>query len=61
MKKGALVELEQNPQNLRDAIVFLKQARLDMVSRLANGTLKAPDSTHLYACMALTLLTGESS
>jgi hypothetical protein len=51
--------VDQNPQNLRDAIVFLKHARTNVVARLADGSLKTPDTAHLYAFLALALMTGE--
>jgi hypothetical protein len=43
----------------KDAIVFLRQARDSVMSRIRNGSLKNPDSAHLLAMQALNILQGE--
>jgi len=46
--------------NHRDAIVFLRHGREDVVRRMKEGSLKSLDTAHLYMMLALATLTGEA-
>ena len=43
----------------RDAIVFLRQAQTNVINRIRDGELKAPDPAHLLSMQALNILQGE--
>lgn len=46
--------------NQKDAIVFLRHARANIVDRMQRGSLKSPDQAHLYMLLALAILSGDA-
>jgi len=45
--------------NVKDAIIYLKQAEALMIKRIRSGKIKAPDGIQLRMMLALKSLTGE--
>jgi transposase-like protein len=56
--KGAIVAAGANPHATRDAIVFLRKAKGELMAGIRNGTVDDLDNTHLLSLLALRSLQG---